>query len=242
MNRTCRRHDYDRKFETVASLLMKIGGAAPPPTTTRLDEVTHLLAAHWRALGVRQWEQRSAQTLATRVAGWLAPWVLKSLLAVRIILGDQAVRRLLVSAVALRRRGAAIELSRLLADLFRLGILRSGGRDSPKLGFHVETSIRYDSQARRLVAETVGPGDAAIEPPPGVGASRAEEFPVRDIVWDHSAIGTTVRVVIAGRPAWVFLGPDGQYRFRALAALAERDADSVWAAFRLSPGGAGTLR
>jgi glycosyltransferase involved in cell wall biosynthesis len=241
MSGTCRRHDYDRKFETVLSLLMEIGGAIPPPATTRLDVVTLLLNMQWRALGVRQWEQRSVRTLTTRVAGWLPPRVLKGLLALRIILGDPAVRRLLVSGVALRCRGAPIELSRLLVDLFRLGILRSNGPDSP-LGFHVDVSIRYESHTQRLVAETIGPGDAPIVSQAGVGASRAENFPVRDIVWDHSATGTTLRVVIAGRPAWVFMGLDGQYRFRALAVLAERDPDSVWAAFRLFPGGAGPLR
>jgi len=242
MSRTCRRHDYDRKFETVLSLLMGIGGATPPPATTKLDAVTHLIDSQWRALGVRQWKQRSARTLVTLVARRLPSQVLKSLLALRVILGDPTVRRLLVSGVALRCRGATIELPRLLLDLFRLGILRSGGPDSIELGFHVEVRVYYDSLEKRLVAETIAPGDTPIQSQPGVGASRAEEFPIRDILWDHSAMGTAVRVMIAGRPAWIFVGPDGQYRFRALAALAERDADGVWAAFRLSPGGAGPLR
>jgi hypothetical protein len=45
-------------------------------------------------------------------------------------------------------------------------------------------------------------------------------------------MGAAVPISIAGRPAWVFMGPDGQYNFRALTALAEQHLDNVWEAFR----------
>jgi glycosyltransferase involved in cell wall biosynthesis len=242
MSQTCRRHDYDRKFETVLSLLMGIGGPTPPPATTKLDVVTHLIDAQWRALGVRQWKQRSARTLATRISRRLPSPAVKGLLALRVILGDATVRRLLVSGITHWCRGARIELSRLLLDLIRLGLLRSGRPDSIELGFHVEVDLHYDALEKRVVAKTIAPGDTPIQRQPDVGASRAEDFPICDILWDHSVIGTAVRVVIAGRPAWIFVGPDGQYRFRALAALAQHDASSVWAAFSSSSGVPGRLR
>jgi glycosyltransferase involved in cell wall biosynthesis len=242
MNEICQHHDYNRKIETVLSLLRKTGSDTPAPATTKFDAVVHLLGAQWGTLGVREWKQRATWASTPFVARLFPMRVLKGLLALRMILGDPSLRTLLISGVVLRCWGATIELSRLVPDLFRLGILRLGSLHSRRLGPSVEVQLHYDAQGKRLVAETIEPGDTLSQSQSGIDSLLFAHPPVREILWDHSAIGTVVPIVIAGRPAWVFVGPDGQYRFRALAALAERDPESVWAAFRLSPGGAGPLR
>jgi glycosyltransferase involved in cell wall biosynthesis len=242
MSEICQHHDYNRKFETVLSFLRKTESETPAPATTKFDAVVHLSGAQWGTLGVRQWKQRATWASTPLVARLFPMRVLKGLLALRMILGDPSLRTLLISGVVLRFWGATIELSRLIPDLFRLGILRWGSLQSPRPGPPVEAQLYYDAQGKRLVAETIGPGDTLPQSQPDIDSLLLAHPAVREIVWDHSAMGTVVPIVIAGRPAWVFVGPDGQYRFRALATLAERDPDRVWAAFRLSPGGAGPLR
>jgi hypothetical protein len=91
--------------------------------------------------------------------------------------------------------------------------------------------VQYDRQNERLVVKTIGPEDVPPPSQPDVHSWPSKHGPVREIIWDHSAIGTVVPIILAGRPAWVFMGPTGQYKFGALAALAERDAESVWEAF-----------
>jgi hypothetical protein len=203
-------------------------GAGGGHVFTRDDEfdglVMPLLANQWRGLGVREWRERSTIPLAGRLP---AGRFLKGLLALRMIIRDTALRGLLPSGVLYRCRGVTIKLSGLVADLFRLGILRGGGLRVTRPGFGVELQLQYDRQKERLAVETIGSGDVPAQSQPGVYSLPSKHGPRRDIVWDHSAIGTVVRVVIAGKRAWVFMGPDGQYKFRALTGLAERDLDSV---------------
>jgi glycosyltransferase involved in cell wall biosynthesis len=241
MSRVCRQHDYDRKFAAVLSLLQEMGRDTNSAETTKLDGLLFQLSANrWQRLGLREWRHRSAQDeLPAHVERQSMPLigrlraerVLKGLLAVRVILRDSTLRGLLLSGMLYRCRGAKIRLPRLVADLFRLGILR--GRvprvTRPGLGFVVR--LRYDRQEGQLVVETIGRGDVPAQWQPGVCPRRMTHDPLKGIVWDHSAMGTTVPISLSNRLAWVFIGPDGQYEFRALTALAEHAPDRVWEAF-----------
>jgi glycosyltransferase involved in cell wall biosynthesis len=232
MSRVCQQHDYDRKFATVLSFLQETGSDTNPPETTRVDGLLVQLAANqWRKLGVREWRERSTRKAMPLIGRLRAERVLKGLLAVRVILRDSALRGLLLSGALYRCRGARIGLSRLVADLFRLGILRSTDPRVARLGLGFEVRLQYDRPKERLVVETIGPEDLSAPSPPSGRSWPPMHGPLREIIWDHSAMGTVVPISLAGRAAWVFMGPDGQYKFRALTALAERDPDSVWEAF-----------
>jgi len=229
MNQVCQQHDYNRKFERMLSLLWETGGDASPPVTTKFDGlVAHLLANQWKRVGVREWRERSTTPPVGRL---FSARVLKGLLALRMIIRDPALRGLLLSGVLYRCGGGRIELSRLVPDLFRLGILRGGVPHIAGPEFDVDLRLQYDHQKERLAVETIGLGDVPAQAQPGVHSLSSKYGPIKEIVWDHSAIGAVVRVVIVGKPAWVFMGPDGRYRFRALAALAQRNPDRVWEAF-----------
>jgi glycosyltransferase involved in cell wall biosynthesis len=231
MKRICEHHDYDRKFETVLSILGETGSTAAPETT-RFDAIVDFTGRQWNKLAVREWRQRSTQTSKPLVVRLLPVRVLKSLVAGRIILGDPVLRRLLISGAVLRLRGTTIALGRLLLDLFRLGILRRTAACSVPLGGQFEVQLHYDGQSMRLVAETIGPDDMRPRSEPDVSAVLSDDSPVREIVWDHSAMGTVAPILIAGWAVWVFVGADGQYRFQALAALAEGRMDRIREAFR----------
>jgi glycosyltransferase involved in cell wall biosynthesis len=247
MGRVCRQHDYDQKFTTVLSLLQETGRGTDPVGTTSFDGlIVHLLADQWRKFGVREWRQRSTQGAISVIGRFRADRVLKGLLAVRMILRegvdrvlkvflavhvivrDSTLRSLLLSGIRYRCRGTRIGLSCLVADLFRLGILRGRGPHVREPGFGF--IVRYDRQDGQLVVETIGRGDVPAQWQPGVCAWRMEHGPVKGIVWDHSAMGTTVPISLSGRPACVFMGLDGQYKFRALTTLAEKDPNRVWEA------------
>ena len=233
MSHVCQQHDYDRKFAAVLSLLQGMGSHTNPPETTKVDGLlVHLPANQWRKLGVREWRERSTRESMPLIGRLRAERALKGLLAARVILRDSVLRGLLLSGALYRCRGARIGLSRLVEDLFRLGILRSRDPRVTRLGLGFEVRLHYDRPKERLVVETIGPEDDVSTPSQqGVCAWPPKHGPVREIIWDHSAMGTVVPISLVGRAAWVFMGRDGQYKFRALTALAERDPDSVWEAF-----------
>jgi hypothetical protein len=233
MSRVCQQHDYDRKFATVLSLLQETGGDTNPPETTRVDKLLLQLPANqWRKLGAREWRERSTRKSTSLIGHLHTERILKGLLAIRVILRDPTLRGLLVAGALCQCRGAKIGPSRLVADLFRLSILRREDPQVTRLGIGFEVRAQYDRQKERLVIETIGPEDVPAPSQADVYSWPSKHGPLREIIWDHSAIGTVVPIILAGRPAWVFIGPTGQYRFRALAALAERDAEGVWEAFR----------
>ena len=232
MSRVCRQHDYDRKFATVLSFLQEMGRDTNPPETTRVDGLlVQLLANQWRKLGVREWRDRSTRESMSLMGRLCAERVLKGLLAVRVILRDSVLRRLLLSGALYRCRGARIGLLPLVADLFRLGILRSANPAITRLALGFEVRLQYDRHKERLVVATIGPEDVPAPSQPDLRAGPPKHGPIREIIWDSSAMGTVVPISLAGRAAWVFMGADGQYKFRALTTLAERDPDSVWEAF-----------
>jgi glycosyltransferase involved in cell wall biosynthesis len=238
MSRVCRQHDYDRKFATVLSLLREMERDTNPLETTRVDGLLlQLTAKQWKKLGVREWIQRSTRALVEPrrsmplIRRLRAERALKGLLAVRVILQDSTLRGLLLSGMLYRCRGAKIRLARLVADLFRLGILRGRVPRAMRPGLGFVVRLRYDRQEGQLVVETIGRGDVPAQWQPSVCPRRMAYDPLKGIVWDHSAIGTTVPISLSNRLAWVFIGPDGQYEFRALTALAEHAPDRVWEAF-----------
>jgi len=232
MSRVCQQHDYDRKFAAVLSLLHETATDTNTPETTRVDGLlVQLPANQWRKLGAREWRERSTRKSMPLIGHLHAERVLKGLLAIRVILRDSTLRGLLLSGALCKCRGARIGLLRLVADLFRLSILRREDPQVTRLGIGFEVRVQYDRQKERLVIETIGPEDVPAPSQADVHSWPSKHGPLREIIWDHSAIGTVVPIILAGRQAWVFIGPTGQYEFRALAALAERDAESVWEAF-----------
>jgi len=232
MSQVCQQHDYDRKFATVLSFLHETGRDTNPPETTKVDRfLVQLPANQWTKLGVREWRQRSTRESMPLIGRLRGERVLKGLLAVHLILRDTTLRHLLLSGALYRCRGARIGLSNLIADLFRLSILRSRDPRVTRLGLGFEVRLQYDRLAERLLVETIGSDDVPARSHPSVHSSPLKRGPLREIIWDHSAVGAVVPISLAGRAAWVFMGLDGQYKFRALTVLAGRDPDSVWEAF-----------
>jgi hypothetical protein len=232
MSRVCQQHDYDRKFATVLSLLQEPGRDTEPSETTKVDGfLLQLPTNQWSRLGLREWRERSSRASRPPVGGLLPERVLKGMLAARVILRDSTLRGLLLSGAVYRCRGVRIGLSGLVADLFRLAILRDSVLGVTPLGFPLEVRLQYDRQEERLVVRTIASGHAPATSPPGIHSPPPKQAPMRAIVWDHSAIGTALRINATGRPAWLFMGADGQYNFQALTVLAQQHLDSVWDAF-----------
>jgi hypothetical protein len=243
MRRVCQAHDYDRKFATVLSLLESEREAAPP-TRTRFDVLLADNFGPWTQLGVREWQRRSTPPrgswpepgrLLSRPASAGRPReagrVLKGAMAAGAILRDSTTRALLLSGIVRKCRGQSISLSGLLNDLIRLGILRREIVIGSRAGHGFTTRMRYDLEEHRLFVETLKLEDVVAGTPPGPDGQLLVRGPLDHVIWDHSAMGTVVPIVVGGRQAGVFMGPEGRYEFHALRALAQTRHELVWEAF-----------
>jgi len=102
----------------------------------------------------------------------------------------------------------------LFADLLRLGVLQRRP---------FELACRIEDRGRRLKLESA-------EAPRGPGAVTTRELgSIETIVWNHSALGSSVD---AAGAAGLAVGPGGVHRFDALAALARRHPQHVADALR----------
>ncbi len=162
--------------------------------------------------------------------------IAKGAVAVWRIMVDEALRTLLVAYLAERQVRRAVKLDELLADLLRLSIVRRllRGEGGEGAGFSVVISCDPETavlmfQSRRVGHEHHGHarGTSCETSIARTWSGRAP----REIVWDHSAIAKYAPC-FGGYSAQlsVYLGPSGVYQFSALAVLARRYPERVWAA------------
>jgi hypothetical protein len=153
-------------------------------------------------------------------------------LALTLILKDPVRRGVLVRyfmSAAFRKR---IGVRTLLSDLLMLELLKMVRDGNIPEMLPVRLTARYNAERRTLqfFSEPLS-GDRIPESPDvrtmcfeGLGLAKQ----VRHVIWDHSAIGSTVRYPLnAVRRVNLFLGSNGIYEFRTLAAGADCLRDDV---------------
>jgi hypothetical protein len=163
-----------------------------------------------------------ARALPRRVAR-ITNRIPKGLLAVRLIMTDRVLRRVLweyVKDTDIRRQ---LTLRKAVADLLRLGILRRHRGTPSGSGFWVDVSYE-PAEGTVVFLSVMAPSaqgrpwspDASPSPAPGS---------VKRIVWDHSAIADSVHWPPRPGPQLsVPLDPHGVYEFRVIEALTRRPA------------------
>ena len=174
---------------------------------------------------VRFWQRPIVARVraAPRHVARMASRVPKGALAVRLIMTDRVLRRVLweyVKDTEVRRR---LSVRKALADLLRLGILRRHRTTPHGSGFRVD--VRYEPAEGAIVFQSViarsaqgRPGSPDVSPPPAPGS-------VERIVWDHSAIADFVPWPRRRGPHLSMrLDPHGVYEFRVIEALTRRPA------------------
>jgi hypothetical protein len=140
-------------------------------------------------------------------------------LLVKTIASDASVRRLVV---LLLRQPDRPPLRRLTDDVLRLGVLKRVHAEST--AGRCLWQIRPELSAGTLVLRT--------EPGPAPQATLEPQAPYTQVLWDHSAIATSV-ALDPGVPKLgsVRLGADGRYEFAALAAVASNHRQAFEQAF-----------
>lgn len=215
MRTVCRHQDYDVKFRTVLRLMETRLGRQREPDTRWDAVVSRPFMLRVRALT----EQLMAEHLMTGMPTRLA----KGLLTVRLLMTHRVLRRVLWEYLKDGHLRRQVSLTKALADLLRLGILRRHRMTPSDSGFRVE--VRYEPAEGTLLfvsalARPVQGRRPSMEesPLPKVGA-------VERIVWDHSGVAQSV--LWAGRRGThlsVPLGSDGIYEFAAIGTLIRRPA------------------
>jgi hypothetical protein len=159
----------------------------------------------------------------------------RRVLTARAIWRGPVLRRVLLTWLASREARRAAGLSQLVSDLAMLGVVHDVVDGHARCDFTVE--LRYDGdraearfESRRRDHDPCPPVDHAgpDEDWPGLGA--LAHAPLRSIVWDHGAMGRWLAPHPATPGLGTWLGPAGQYRFHALARLAESHPGVVWRA------------
>jgi hypothetical protein len=157
----------------------------------------------------------------------------KSLRIARLYVCQRGARRAfhaLVFRPSLRRSAG---LSCLWQDLLRLDAIRRarpGGRRP--VDHQYQVAVRFEPATGTLQLVTVGrpgamPPLEEAAPPWGALESGFAEGRIKEIVWDHSAIGHSCDACMLVPSARFALGGDGRYRFDSLAALARLYPEQV---------------
>jgi hypothetical protein len=161
-----------------------------------------------------------------RLAANPGAYARRACLALDVVLGRRASRRLLfryIRDVRLRRCVGAHEL---LGDLVKLGLMEDTHRGRLRSLENVRIEPDLGAEEGTLILRSIANDRDPVMHPESVGALQ-----FRRIVWDHSAVGT--RIPYSKRPAGpveISLEPRGIYEFHALAACARCDPTSVAAA------------
>lgn len=146
------------------------------------------------------------QRMATGAA--LASWAADS------GIGRQPVFRRILGH-RLRAGGDAPEWPRIVADLLRLAYLTHAGARATR-GFGLAAA--FDPGPGTLVIRSVPVGEQVAAPVVGFSVDSAIVSSIRTMIWDHSAVGSTLDLGAHGRA--LPLGEGGVYPFSAIPWLA----------------------
>jgi Glycosyl transferases group 1 len=252
MRRVCEQNDYDLKFRNVLEALEGSAVSARHESVTRWDTAAEgMLAAQWMELGATEW--RRNRTLAARLSAlpvWLsrrlgrqrsvlnvagrlgrAPQdaAAKGILAVRLLMADGVLRRLLWAYASDGEARRQVGIADVLADLLRLGIIRWHRKYLRAGDGAFDVEVQYEPMGRRLLFVSVGRRQCAPESPTRSGAVLHDTGKLEHIVWDHSAVGRTmVWVPSRGQRLHVGMGANGIYEFAAIGTLVRHDHTGVW--------------
>jgi hypothetical protein len=155
--------------------------------------------------------------------------VVRSAVALDALARRPGLRRLLARWRRVRRPGGLLADSHFAADVIRLEALRQmrAAASGPPL------DIRFDAPSATLRVESRPCGTGPAGGSPAAALAAVASGAVRKIVWDHSAVGTSVGYAgPLGVPLRFQMEADGRYSFRALAAIAERHPADAAAALR----------
>jgi hypothetical protein len=200
--------------------------------------VTRLPARTADALLAVQPPQRRISSLLGRIRVDARTYAALGLVIGREIVRTSALRGLVLAWLGRRELRRAAGGARLLPDLLRLVMARGRLAGDGAIGAPFRVDLSYCAEEATVLFQSVTVAEDAVVSvrPPGVGSStrgsaRGPAGPIRGIVWDHSAVGTSVPcLVLPSRSLSITVGPLGRYRFAALETLARRYPRQVWAA------------
>jgi hypothetical protein len=132
------------------------------------------------------------------------PTAARGMASARASLGSKEFRRLLRAYLGSAEARAEAPIQALLKDLFRLNLVAES-----------RTTMQLDDHGKRLVYRT-----AASDSQNGVALDPPTVRALEEIVWDHSAAGSTVTT--KSRPHISVTLDEGIHEFRALALVARR--------------------
>jgi glycosyltransferase involved in cell wall biosynthesis len=153
-------------------------------------------------------------------------------------LGQPTVRRTFHSYLGRRSVRRAVSLGSLVSDLLRLDLLRRLRRRHLQATPEFAVAIRFPAGSSRLKLVSLaeedddlsdGPAQKAATPPPNWEAIRdaLRGGNVQEILWDHSAIGTSCAARRRALRLQYWFGSDGLYRFSGLLAVSRCYPDQV---------------
>jgi hypothetical protein len=161
------------------------------------------------------------------------------LAALRLIGRRRPLRRLALAWARSRKARAAVPLSRLLDDLFKLALVLDAQAGRLAVGKPFRVQSRYDAGRERLTFGSRPAVGSDAQPPDGEVARSAiarslERASLQEIVWNHAAVGDAVWAPsLRGLEFPVEVGyhaMNGVHSFRALVLLGPRFPDLVLAA------------
>jgi hypothetical protein len=183
------------------------------------------------------------QTARTRL------WLRNQVARVRTILGNQAARLnklMRMAAIYLGQPSArravnfhlcrpslwcSAGLSALWRDLLRLDAVNRARRQGPGLLPAFQVSLRHEPESARLKLISISRNEVGLPQDPMPNWEAIQDAfamgKVREILWDHSAVGTSCEARMLARGARFALGPDGKYLFSGLTAVGKRSPTHV---------------
>ncbi len=160
----------------------------------------------------------------------------KGYLALRLILGEPTVRKLLVQYMRHRELRRKVRLDLLLGDLLKLCLLQfaSAGKVPTLPSVSVEVRFQDGEGAlefrSRLEATTPENGSGKLADGESL-LSIEKDRPLKRILWDHSAIATHILYPISrSKLVPIFLGSNGVHEFQVLTEFARYFPRETWQA------------
>jgi hypothetical protein len=212
----------------------------------RFDAIPRMAWMRGRVLGrlgeTAQWVGRRVEPTARLArAYWRMYWSVawnpliyaKAYVALKLVAVDNILRDVVIQWLLRSDVRKAVMVDRLMEDLLKLSLLlafKSGHcRNAPR----VEVGVSYDDEQGVLLfrskrdqqATAVGGGGG-----PGVSRElRAGVASLKTILWDHSAIGSSIQYpLFRSRELTISLDPGGVHEFKALAVMAQRCPVQTW--------------
>lgn len=193
--------------------------------------------------GLARVERLLLPRLRNSPLGVAARSAVRTYVLLRVMMADRALQRILWFYIADGGSREAINRTQLVRDLLRLGLLIQGATGRLKADKPFRVCVVFDraqgllsfvSQSAGLPNEHATPKGRCASLDQSRLESALQAGEVRDIVWNHSDVGSHVSYPWNRWTALrVRLEDHGVYHFDAVAALAPRAPQQVWSALML---------